>query len=146
MNVQSILGVKGTAVATIAPDASLADAVAELRDRGFGALVVSADGSSIDGIISERDIVRAMAAHGAGTLGREVSSCMSGNVLTCTVSDTIDRLMSMMTERRIRHLPVRTDDGKVGGMISIGDVVKFRLQELERENSQLHDYIQGNVQ
>lgn len=146
MNVQSILSVKGTDVATIAPSASLADAVAMLRDRGFGALVVSADGSTIDGILSERDIVRSMAAHGASTLGRAVSSCMSGNVLTCTVSDTIDQLMAMMTERRIRHLPVRDDDGKVNGMISIGDVVKFRMQELERENDQLHDYIQGNVQ
>ena len=146
MNVQSILSVKGTAVATIAHDASIADAVALMRDRGYGALVVSDDGSSIDGIVSERDIVRALDSHGAGTMGRAVSSCMSGNVLTCTVADTIDRLMSMMTERRIRHLPVRTDDGKIGGMISIGDVVKFRVQELERENSQLHDYIQGNVQ
>lgn len=145
MNVQSILSVKGTDVATIDPGASLADAVATLRDKGFGALVVSGDGSSIDGIISERDIVRAMAAHGAGTLGRDVSSCMSANVLTCVVSDTIDQLMSMMTERRIRHLPVRDEGGKIGGMISIGDVVKFRMRELERENDQLHDYIQGNV-
>ena len=146
MNVQSILSVKGTEVATIEPEASLADAAAVLRDRGFGALVVSGDGSSIDGIVSERDIVRALAAHGESTLGRSVSSCMSGNVLTCTTSDTIDRLMEMMTERRIRHLPVRRDDGMIGGMVSIGDVVKFRLQELERENVQLHDYIQGNVQ
>jgi CBS domain-containing protein len=146
MNVQSILSVKGTEVATIEPEASLADAVAMLRDRGFGALVVSSDGASIDGIVSERDVVRALAGHGASTLGRAVSSCMSGNVLTCTVSDTIDQLMVMMTERRIRHLPVRTDEGHVGGMVSIGDVVKFRLQELERENNQLHDYIQGNVQ
>ncbi|BAN01126.1 CBS domain-containing protein [Ilumatobacter coccineus] len=146
MNVQSILSVKGTEVATITPETSLADAVAMLRDRGFGALVVSVDGASIDGIVSERDIVRAMAAHGASTLGHDVASCMSGNVLTCTVSDTIDHLMSMMTERRIRHLPVRDDNGNIAGMISIGDVVKFRLGELERENHQLHDYIQGNVQ
>lgn len=146
MNVQSILSVKGTQVATISPTASLAEATATLRDRGFGALVVSASGSTIDGIISERDIVRALAAHGASTLGRSVSSCMSGNVLTCTVSDTIDALMSMMTERRIRHLPVVDASGQVAGMISIGDVVKFRLGELERENDQLHNYIQGNVQ
>lgn len=146
MNVQSILSVKGTEVATITPETSLADAVATLRDRGFGALVVSIDGATIDGIVSERDIVRAMATHGAATLEHDVASCMSGNVLTCTVSDTIDQLMSMMTERRIRHLPVRDDAGHIGGMISIGDVVKFRLGELERENSQLYDYIQGNVQ
>ncbi len=146
MNVQSILSVKGTEVETITPEATLAEAVAVLRDRGFGALVVSADRASIDGIVSERDIVRAMATHGGAALDHAVSSCMSGNVLSCTVSDTIDQLMGMMTERRIRHLPVRDEAGNVGGMISIGDVVKFRLGELERENNQLHDYIQGNVQ
>lgn len=146
MNVQSILSVKGTEVETITPEASLAEAVAVLTDRRFGALVVSGNGASIDGIVSERDIVRTMSTHGAGTLERSVSSCMSGNVLSCTVSDTIDELMAMMTERRIRHLPVRDESGNVAGMISIGDVVKFRLGELERENNQLHDYIQGNVQ
>lgn len=146
MNVQSILSVKGTEVETITPGASLAEAVAVLTNRRFGALVVSSNGASIDGIVSERDIVRTMSTHGAATLEQTVSSCMSGNVLSCTVSDTIDELMAMMTERRIRHLPVRDESGNVAGMISIGDVVKFRLGELERENNQLHDYIQGNVQ
>ena len=144
MNVQTILSAKGTEVATIAPSANLAEATEVLRDRGFGALVASVDGRSLDGIVSERDIVRALAAHGAATLERDVASCMSSEVFTCSPSDSIDALMSMMTERRIRHLPVLRD-GVLAGMISIGDIVKHRLGELERENDQLHDYIQGNV-
>ena len=145
MNVQTILSSKGTEVATIAPSATLAAAAEELRERGFGALIASADGRSLDGIISERDIVRALAAHGASTLERDVASCMSSEVFTCSPSDSIDALMSLMTDRRIRHVPVLAGDGALSGMISIGDVVKFRLGELERENDQLHDYIQGNV-
>ncbi len=145
MNVQTILSAKGSEVVTIAPTATLAEATALLREKGFGALVASVDGSSIDGIISERDIVRALATEGTATLERDVASCMSAEVFTCQPSDSIDALMAMMTERRIRHLPTVDVDGKLTGMISIGDVVKFRLGELERENDQLHDYIQGNV-
>ena len=145
MNVQTILSSKGTEVATIAPTATLAAAAEELRERGFGALIASADGRSLDGIVSERDIVRALSVHGAATLERDVASCMSSEVFTCSPSDSIDALMSMMTQRRIRHLPVLDSAGALAGMISIGDVVKFRLGELERENDQLHDYIQGNV-
>ena len=143
MHVQSILKVKGTAVARIGPDASLADAAASLRDHGVGALVVSRDGSTIDGIVSERDVVRALAAHGNSTLGRDVASAMSTTVATCHGGDTVDQIMSMMTERRIRHLPVVDDDGKMAGIISIGDVVKARVGQLEIENDQLHDYIQA---
>ncbi len=145
MNVQSILSTKGSEVVTIAPTASLSQAVALLREKGFGALVASADGATIDGIVSERDIVRALATEGAATLDRDVASCMSAEVFTCQPSDSIDALMSLMTERRIRHLPTVDEAGTLTGMISIGDVVKFRLGELERENDQLHDYIQGNV-
>jgi CBS domain-containing protein len=145
MNVQTILSAKGTEVATIAPSATLAEATEMLRSRGFGALVASADGFTADGILSERDIVRALASDGASTLERRVETCMSSDVFSCTPSDSIDALMSLMTERRIRHLPVLDSDGALAGMISIGDVVKYRLGELERENDQLHDYIQGNV-
>ena len=143
MHVHSVLKVKGTAVATIAPEASLADATASLRDHGVGALMVSRDGSTIDGIISERDVVRALAAHGASTLGHVVSSAMSATVSTCRGDDTIDQMMAMMSERRIRHLPVVDDDDKLAGIISIGDVVKARVGQLEHENNQLHDYIQA---
>jgi CBS domain-containing protein len=143
MHVHNILRHKGTEVATIAPDASLADATAALRDHGVGALVVSRDGSAIDGIISERDVVRALAAHGGSSLGRDVASAMSRQVTTCQGSDTVDHLMAMMTERRIRHLPVVDDAGALAGIISIGDVVKARVGQLESENHQLHDYIQA---
>jgi CBS domain-containing protein len=144
MNVKKILSGKGTDVVTIAPSASLGDATASLRDHGVGALVVSTDGARIEGILSERDVVRALAAHGGTTLGRHVSSAMSGEVVTCDPMDTVDELMAMMTERRIRHLPV-VADGELAGIISIGDVVKARLGQLEQENNQLYDYIQGRA-
>ena len=143
MHVHNILKVKGTAVATIDPDDSLAEATAALRDHGVGALVVSRDGRAIDGIVSERDIVRALSAHGSSTLGRTVASAMSTTVTTCHGHDTVDQMMGMMTERRIRHLPVVDDDGQLAGIISIGDVVKARVGQLEIENNQLHDYIQA---
>ena len=143
MHVHNVLKVKGTAVATIAPDATLGDATASLRDHGVGALVVSRDGHTIDGIVSERDVVRALAAHGAATLAQEVSSAMSTSVTTCRGDDTVDQMMAMMTDRRIRHLPVVDDDGLLAGIISIGDVVKARVGQLEQENNQLHDYIQA---
>jgi len=145
MNVRSILTIKGSSVTTIAPSASLADATASLRDRGVGALVVSTDGSAIEGILSERDVVRALAAHGGSTLGRNVSSAMSERVVTCQMADSVDDLMALMTDRRIRHLPVVDDEGALAGIISIGDVVKARLAQLKAENDQLYDYIQGRA-
>ena len=141
MNVQSILGTKGAAVVTITDGVSLADAAMTLRDKSIGALVVSNDGQRIDGIVSERDVVRALANHGASALGRPVSSVMSRDVVTCRADDAVESLMLSMTERRIRHLPVVDDDGVLGGVISIGDIVKARLGQLETENRQLYDYI-----
>jgi len=141
VNVQSILGVKGSDVVTVREDISLADAAMTLRDKHVGALVVSNDGQHIDGIISERDVVRALANHGASVLGRPVSSAMSKDVITCRADDAVESLMVSMTERRIRHIPVVDDGGVLGGVISIGDVVKARLGQLETENQQLYDYI-----
>jgi CBS domain-containing protein len=141
MNVQSILQAKGSDVATITKGASLADASAQLRDRGVGALVVSDDGRHIEGIVSERDVVRALAAHGAGALGRSVSSAMSIDVVTCRTGDSVEELMVSMTKRRIRHLPVIDGDALLSGIVSIGDVVKARLAQLESENQALFDYI-----
>ena len=141
MNVQSILGAKGADVATVDQTASLADAAARLRDLGIGALVVSDDGATIDGILSERDIVRALAAHGASALGRTVGSVMSTDVVTCACGDSVDALMASMTQRRIRHLPVVDDARALVGIVSIGDVVKARLGQLEHENAALADYI-----
>jgi CBS domain-containing protein len=141
MNVHSILGVKGSDVATVRQQSSLAEAAAQLRDLGIGALVVSDDGTHIDGIVSERDVVRALAAHGAGALGRTVASVMSADVVTCCADDSVDQLMASMTERRIRHLPVVAGGGELQGIISIGDVVKARLGQLENENQALTEYI-----
>ncbi len=141
MHVHHILSTKGASVATIVPEASLADATASLRDHGVGALVVCGDDRRIAGIVSERDVVRALASHGSSTLGRDVASAMSRHVTTCRADDTIDSLMELMTERRIRHLPVVDDDGALAGIISIGDVVKARVGQLELENEQLTDYI-----
>ncbi len=141
MNVKSIIGTKGTDVATVNQRATLADAAAQLRDRGVGALVVSDDGEHIDGIVSERDVVRALAAHGAGALGRTVGSVMSTDVVTCAVSDSVEQLMVAMTERRIRHIPVVDSEVKIAGIVSIGDIVKARLGALETENQALVDYI-----
>jgi CBS domain-containing protein len=143
MNVQSILAGKGADVATISQSATLADAAQQLRDRGVGALVVSGDGRAIEGIISERDIVRTIAAHGTTALGRTVGSAMSVDVVTCCSNDVVERLMALMTERRIRHIPVVDDGGKLIGIVSIGDVVKSRLLHLESENQALFEYIQG---
>ena len=142
MHVHNVMKVKGTAVATIAPDASLTDATASLRDHGVGALVVSRNGRTIDGIISERDIVRGLAQSEGGVRDRLVSELMTAPVKTCVGTDSIGDLMERMTEHRIRHLPVE-EDGKLVGMISIGDVVKCRVTELEEEARHLEGYISG---
>ncbi|HUF99558.1 MAG TPA: CBS domain-containing protein, partial [Ilumatobacter sp.] len=110
----------------------------------IGALVVSGDGRAISGILSERDIVRMMAQQGCDVLSGSVGSAMSVDVVTCSHGDGVDRLMSLMTERRIRHLPVVDDKGLLAGIISIGDVVKNRLAELELENRALAEYITGH--
>lgn len=142
MNVQSILGSKGHEVATIAQTASLGDAVNELGQRRIGALVVSGDGRVIEGIISERDVVRTASM---GSIdGVAVGAVMSTDVVTCSPGDGVDRLMVLMTERRIRHVPVVDEDGHLAGIISIGDVVKARLAELELENEALSQYISGH--
>ncbi|MCG8359017.1 MAG: CBS domain-containing protein [Kiloniellales bacterium] len=142
MNVDAILADKGTKVATTRPDATIATVVGLLKLEGIGALLVSEDGKSIDGIISERDIVRGLAEHGAALLELKVSSLMTANVKTCARDTKVTDAMAEMTRSRIRHLPVIEDSALVG-VISIGDVVKNRLQELETETSVLRDFIVG---
>ena len=141
MNVRSMLDQKGADVATIGVGSSLADAAARLRDLGIGALVVTGDGDSIAGIVSERDVVRAVASHGATALGRTIGSVMTTQVVTCVAGDTVEHVMTLMTDRRIRHVPVVDDQGVLGGIVSIGDVVKARLQELRFENEALTEYL-----
>ncbi len=140
MIVSQILGQKGADVATVPTDATVADVLAELREYGIGALVVSDDGRTIAGIISERDVVRGFADNGAAMLETRVADVMTAEVITCEKKTTVDHLMAMMTERRIRHVPV-VEDGVLVGIISIGDVVKSRVRELETETEQLADYI-----
>lgn len=140
MKVSGILASKGSTVATIAPEAPVAEAAAEMRLRGVGALVVSSDGRRVEGIISERDIVRRLAERGEHALRESVGDVMTVDVRVCRPTDSAEHLMRMMTEHRHRHLPVVVD-GLLMGIVSIGDVVKCRLHELEDETRHLHEYI-----
>ena len=142
MNVQSILRRKGRTVVTIGPGTKVAEAAALLRRHGIGALVVSRDGRAVEGILSERDIVHALADQGASILQFEVARLMSRHVITCHPEDRIADLMALMTERRIRHLPV-LERGSLAGIVSIGDVVKNRLDEVESEATSMRELIAG---
>jgi CBS domain-containing protein len=135
-----ILARKGRDVATIGPDATVTEALAELARRNVGALVVTADGATVDGILSERDVVRRLAVDGAAVLDRPVADVMVTEVTTCPGTTTTPELMALMTDRRVRHVPVLAD-GRLAGIVSIGDVVKTRVDELEAEAHQLADYI-----
>jgi CBS domain-containing protein len=143
--IEHILHTKGTEVATVTPDLRVGDAVALLRDRNVGALVVTAvdDETRVAGIISERDIVRALGGDetsAADVVRAPVSSFMTETVATCTPGDSVDDVMRLMTDRRVRHIPV-VDDDRLAGIVSIGDVVKSRIDELETETSTLHEYL-----
>jgi CBS domain-containing protein len=140
MNVETILRNKGNWVATIRPDATIADAVDMLHRERIGAIVVSEDGYSVDGILSERDVVNALADSGGALLARKVDDIMTRNVVTCEPSDTVGGLMAEMTSRRIRHFPV-VADGRLCGIVSIGDLVKNRLDEVEFEAQSLRSFI-----
>jgi CBS domain-containing protein len=142
MNVETILRDKGSWVATISPDATIEEAVATLNRERIGALVVSEDGAAVDGVLSERDIVIALAKEGAALLARTVAEVMTRNVITCDPRDSVSELMAEMTNRRIRHLPV-VKDGQLRGIVSIGDLVKNRLDEVEFEASSLRTFIAG---
>jgi CBS domain-containing protein len=142
MRIQDVLRHKGSAVATVTPEASVHELLAALSKHRVGALVVSADGQQVEGIVSERDVVRRLHDSGADLLTRTVSSIMTASVHTCGPEDLIDDLMRAMTERRIRHIPVVVD-GNLCGIVSIGDIVKFRIDELETERRQLENYING---
>jgi CBS domain-containing protein len=143
MTVRQILKVKGGgAVVTIAPEATLAEAAGVLAARRIGALVVTHDGRQVAGILSERDIVRQLGAEGAGCLTRRVQEVMTARIVTCTEDDTAESVMQKMTDGRFRHMPV-TAGGAMVGLISIGDVVKARLDELAMEKDALTGMIMG---
>jgi CBS domain-containing protein len=140
MTVSIILAAKGREVVTIEPGATLKSAVALLAQRRIGAILVLGADNRIVGILSERDIVRAMAEGGAAAFDQPVSQSMTRKVSTCTETETIASLMERMTEGKFRHLPV-VDQGRLVGIVSIGDVVKHRLQEMERDSAAMRDYI-----
>jgi CBS domain-containing protein len=142
MKVSNLLATKGHEVSTISQERSVIDAIALLKERGLGALVVTGKTAPLVGIFSERDVVRALAASGEKALKLKVSELMSHDVVTCSESTELNELMTTMTERRIRHVPV-VDDGQLTGLISIGDVVKARLDELENDKKSLLDYVSG---
>jgi CBS domain-containing protein len=142
MHVRAILDEKGRNVLTIRPDATLHDAARLLHDNKIGALVVLGLNEQIKGILSERDIINAIARHGSGALEKTVSTVMTSNVHRCNEDATVDQVMSMMSEKRCRHIPVETN-GKLAGMISIGDAVKSRIREIEFEAQEIKAYIAG---
>jgi CBS domain-containing protein len=143
MNVGEILKTKGANVETIEGDATVADAIEHLRDESIGALVVSPDGQAVEGVFSERDVVTGLVEHRDALLGMKVSDLMTKSVTTCTPEDSVQKIMVEMTERRARHFPVLEGERLVG-VVSIGDVVKNRLDEVELENKVLRDsYIAG---
>ena len=141
MTVKAILSAKGTEVLTIEPTSSLAAAAKLLAERKIGALVVTGPDQRVVGIVSERDIVQELAAHGPAALDLALTEVMTRKVTTCSASDTISSVMERMTAGKFRHLPV-VEQGRLAGIVSIGDVVKYRLHEMESEQSALRDYIQ----
>lgn len=140
MTVSIILAVKGRDVATIDPSASLASAVNVLAEKRIGALLILGADHRVIGILSERDIVRALAERGANALDEPVSQTMTRKVSTCNETETVSNIMERMTDGKFRHVPV-VEQGRLVGIVSIGDVVKHRLHEMERESAAMRDYI-----
>jgi len=139
MTVARIINEKGRDVVAIGPERTLAEVARVLSEKRIGAVVVM-DGDRLLGIISERDIVRALARRGSDALNKLAVDCMTAKVVTCRPEDTINEVMQVMTSGRFRHVPV-VEGGKLAGIVSIGDVVKRRIEEVEREAAEIRDYI-----
>jgi len=140
MTVKRILQEKGTDAPTVAPEAKIADVIEALETEDVGALVVSKDGQHIDGIISERDVIRGLQRFGKDVLEHTVRDLMSPDVVTCGVFDRVAGVMALMDERRIRHVPV-IDDGKLAGIVSVRDIIKLRLDEVQADAEAMREYI-----
>jgi CBS domain-containing protein len=140
MRIADLLRKKGSAVATVTPETTVTALLAGLAENNVGAMVVVSPDGSIAGIVSERDVVRRLHEHGPGLLAGPVSEIMTKLVASCGPEDSVDQLSILMTERRIRHVPVLAN-GRLAGIISIGDVVKNRMEELEKSQEQLEAYI-----
>ena len=145
MQVRHILQDKGRNVITVMDSATLADAARTLAQHRIGALIVQGQGNGLAGILSERDVVRAIAADGPSALDRSVEAYMTRSVVTCVEADTIEGLMEVMTQGRFRHVPVLDEGQRVAGLISIGDVVKSRIAETVNEANSLRDYISATA-
>jgi CBS domain-containing protein len=139
MTVRAILDTKGHQIESVGPDAKLSAAIKTLTERKIGAVLVLSQGC-VEGILSERDIVRVLGERGAAVLDEPVSAVMTRKVVSCKQADTVGAIMEMMTSGKFRHLPVIEDD-KVVGLISIGDIVKWRVREYEAEQEALREYI-----
>src|SRR3954447_10774148 len=140
MSVKHILAAKGHSVVTIQPERTLAEAARLLNEKRIGAVVVSDADHAVIGIFSERDIVKAIARGGAAALDEPVSRNMTAKVITCTGRSGISELMELMTAQKFRHVPI-VEDGRLNGIVSIGDIVKYRLAEIEAEHQALREYI-----
>lgn len=140
MTVEKILNQKGTHASVVAPDTKVADVIATLESEDVGALVVSANGLTIDGIISERDIVRGLLQHGPSVLDHMVRELMTKDVITCTADDPVAGVMAIMDQHNIRHVPV-TDENVLAGIVSIRDINKLRLDEVQAEANAMREYI-----
>ena len=140
MRINDVIRRKGTVVVTIGPDATVGELLDLLAEHGIGALVVSGDGQGVDGIVSERDVVRHLHSRGVDVLQARVSEIMSAEVTTCGPNDSVEQLMRQMTNLRVRHIPVVVD-GVLHGIVSIGDVVKHRIDELQLERDELVGYL-----
>lgn len=141
MTVAAILNSKGPEVVTVRPDQTLESAAQRMTERRIGSALVM-DGDEVAGILSERDIVRAVAQHGVAALGMPVGAAMTREVVFGAPGDTVDKVLALMTERRIRHLPVK-DRGRLVGLVSIGDVVKKRIEDVEQEAEGLRAFVHG---
>lgn len=140
MQVSVLLQTKGTEVVSVRTDASVAEVARILSEHRIGAVVVTDDEQTIAGIVSERDVVRLVAAHGGAALGQPLRGLMVEEVVTCQPDTTVEELMTTMTERRVRHVPVLVD-GRLAGLVSIGDVVKDHIAVLEHEKQAMQNYI-----
>jgi signal-transduction protein with cAMP-binding, CBS, and nucleotidyltransferase domain len=138
MKVETILRSKGQRVVTVQRHASIESVIGHMRLEKIGAIVISPDGQTVDGIVSERDVVRALAAHGAEIVHLKAEDIMTHQVTTCSRQDSVQSVMATMTRNRIRHLPV-VEKGRLEGIVSIGDAVKNRLEEIELEATVLRD-------
>jgi CBS domain-containing protein len=141
MRISDVLRGKGSDVATVGPRDSVRDLLDLLAQHNIGAMVVVDDDETVAGIVSERDIVRRLRERGADLLGTAVAEIMTSDVVSCRPDDTVDSLAETMTARRIRHAPVLTEDGGLVGIVSIGDIVKSRINQLESDRQQLESYI-----